>query len=109
MVRLACARSGVGVRGRRGDRRRVGGGCGRLRRGTMPPSRELSTAAEAARELRAIILLAGHVGRNPFADGVDRSVLDLPVRSDRTLLEQWTDQFDAFAAAFDVSKLEVVL
>ena len=64
---------------------------------------------ETARGLRAVILLAGRVGRNPLADGVVRSVLDLPVGSERTVLDVWSERFGALVGAFGLPRLEVVV
>lgn len=66
-----------------------------------------SPSRNAAPAVRSVILLAGQVGRNPFADGVGRSILDLPVEPGRTVLDVWLEQLDGLARALDLSRLHV--
>ncbi len=70
----------------------------------LPP---IETAAAPA--LRAAILLAGRVGRNSFADRLNRSVLDLPIFEGRTLMDRWVEHFDALAHALDLPAVRVRL
>jgi hypothetical protein len=66
----------------------------------LPQQSDLLTTAEIVHDLRSVILLAGSVGRNPLADGVERSVLDLPVDEGKTVLDHWIESLDRFARAF---------
>lgn len=68
---------------------------------------DMLTTAEVVNDLRAVILLAGRVGRNEFADGVGRSVLDLPVDANTTVLDRWIDTLDRFARAFALPKIHL--
>ena len=73
------------------------------------PHPEFAAEAEAARSVRAVILLAGRVGRNPFADGVARSVLDLPVDEERTVFDLWIQRLEQFATAYAVPSLRLLV
>lgn len=75
----------------------------------MPMRSQSVTAREIARDLSAVILLAGQVGRNPFSDGVQRSTLDLPAYENRTVLKVWADQLEALAQALDLTRLRVLI
>jgi hypothetical protein len=68
---------------------------------------ELFVGADTARALRAVVMLAGRVGRDRFADGVDRSVLDLPLDHERTVMTAWAEQFADLVRSFDLPRLEV--
>jgi hypothetical protein len=59
--------------------------------------------------LREVILLAGHVGRDPFHDGVERSVLDLPVDAHRTVFDLWAGHFEEVAARRGETRLNVIV
>jgi len=59
--------------------------------------------------LRAVILLAGRIGRDPFADGVGRSALDLPVDDVRTVSDVWAEQFGDVARLFGPDGLRVLV
>lgn len=74
-----------------------------------PVSARAATPAEShlARDLRAVILLAGSVGRNPFADGIGRSVLDMPIDARTTVLDEWIERAEGFASALGLSSLRV--
>jgi hypothetical protein len=67
----------------------------------------LSETTEIAQELRGVVLLAGGVGRDRFAHGVSRSVLDLPVDGERTVLDLWVDRLDQFARDYRLPRLRV--
>jgi hypothetical protein len=54
-----------------------------------------------------VILLAGRVGPNAFADAVGRSLLDLPVTQSLKLLDVWIEQLDRLAADLGVPRLDV--
>lgn len=66
---------------------------------TAPAQGPAPAARAAAHGVRAVLLLAGRVGRNPLADGIARPVVDLPVDSRRTLLDVWSDQTAPLGAA----------
>ncbi len=73
----------------------------------MAQHSDMLTTAEVVNDLRAVILLAGRVGRNEFADGVGRSVLDLPVDVSSTVLDRWIETLDQFATAFALPKIHL--
>jgi NDP-sugar pyrophosphorylase family protein len=47
---------------------------------------------DVADRLEAVILLAGQVRATPLSAAIERSLLDLPVADDRTLLDLWRDE-----------------
>jgi hypothetical protein len=49
------------------------------------PSRRL-------RRLRAVVLLDGTVRRSPLAEAIDRSLLELPIGTERIVLDLWREQ-----------------
>jgi len=63
----------------------------------------------AACDLRAVILLAGRVGLNPFADGVARSVLDLPAGGGATILDRWIERLSELAGTLDLASLRLLV
>jgi hypothetical protein len=71
-------------------------------------SQQAAFGRGAVADLRSVILLAGRVGPNTFADTVGRSVLDLPVsQSGRTLLDVWLDELGGLAEMLGVPNLRV--
>lgn len=61
-------------------------------RGATPPSvrgtRDV-TSMDALSQLKAIVLLGGQLRPSPLIQAVQRSVLDLPVSEEKTLLNHW--------------------
>jgi NDP-sugar pyrophosphorylase family protein len=53
------------------------------------------------------VLLAGHIGRNELAEGIGRSVLDLPVGPDLTIMDVWTLRFAELASDLRLGRLAV--
>jgi hypothetical protein len=58
-------------------------------------------------QLRAAILLAGRLGQNPFAAGVRRSVLELPLGNGRTVFDVWAERLAEIAGATDSGSITV--
>jgi hypothetical protein len=59
--------------------------------------------------LRAVILLAGSVAKNPFGEGVDRAPLDLPVENGRTVFDVWREQLARLADDLGLPSLDVLV
>lgn len=70
------------------------------------PTESLAPMA-IVRDLRTVILLAGRVGPSEFADGVQRSVLDLPVDGRRRVLDIWAERFDELARLCGLDRMLV--
>jgi hypothetical protein len=74
------------------------------------PSLATSTpAVEAARKLRAVILLGGGVRSTDLTRAVGRSVLDLPLDKNITVIEHWVAEIGALASALAKPSLVVRL
>lgn len=59
----------------------------------MPTRTELIAREMTSRDVLTVILLAGRVGQNPLAEGIQRSALDLPVARGRRILDVWAERF----------------
>lgn len=57
--------------------------------------------------LRAVVLLAGSVRPSQLRRATGRTLLDLPVTSDRSVLNRWCDELAAVTEAHDLSNLPV--
>ena len=57
--------------------------------------------------LRAVVVLAGAMRRSPLRRAAGRCMLNLPVTSERTILDCWRDQITALAKAFQFDRLPV--
>ena len=57
------------------------------------------------RALSAVVLLAGSVRPNDLSLAIDRSLLDLPIDNDQTVLSLWQQQVEALAAAMGLERL----
>lgn len=57
--------------------------------------------------IRAVILLSGYVRPTELCAGLQRSVLDLPIDSKRSVLGVWADQATMLAQALGVKRLPV--
>jgi hypothetical protein len=57
------------------------------------------------RRLRAVVLLDGTVRRSPFAEALDRSLLELPIASGQTLLDLWRQEVAQLAESQDLPAL----
>src|SRR5215212_1390051 len=71
-------------------------------------ARELKVEAPARRQLgrlRAVILLDGTVRRSAFAEAIDRSLLELPICSERIVLDLWREHVTAMRDALEMEKL----
>ena len=62
-----------------------------------------------AARLRAAILLGGTVRPSVFGAGIRRSMLDLPVSANQTLLDYWGREFAEVARGLGLPKLAVRL
>src|SRR5688572_30136974 len=62
--------------------------------------RAQSAARGRLRHLRAVVLLDGSVRKTPLTDAIGRSLLELPVERDRTLLDLWRN--DVCSLVFDL-------
>jgi hypothetical protein len=75
----------------------------------LPDAAALQGSRPTSGDVRSVILLAGQVGRNPFADNIGRSILDLPIEAGRSVLDLWLERLRAFVGAEGLSRLEVVV
>ncbi len=67
-------------------------------------------AAETPRisgKIRELVLLAGSVRSTPLRDAIGRSVLDLPIDEQTTLLTQWSRQASELAKAMGLESLPI--
>jgi N-acetylglucosaminyldiphosphoundecaprenol N-acetyl-beta-D-mannosaminyltransferase len=71
-------------------------------------SRDLSDGGGLSR-LRSIVLLAGQLRPSPLQLAVNRSILDLPVLEDRTLINHWVADSMELAAYAKLERLSVKL
>jgi hypothetical protein len=55
--------------------------------------------------LRAVVLLAASLRPTPLTAAIGRSVLDLPVERDRTLLDLWSEHVRSLAASLGTAQL----
>ncbi len=69
--------------------------------------RPVADAAGPLDRLKAVILLAGSVRPTQLSTSIGRSVMELPVDKDRSLLEFWHEQISAFTAALGQPRLPV--
>ena len=74
----------------------------------MRPARR-ETPERGLADVRAVILLAGQVGRSPLADGAGRSVLDLPVGGGRRLIDLWAEQLEECAKEHGFERIAVTI
>ena len=58
-------------------------------------------------KLRALVLLSGSVRATAWTSGIQRSILDLPVDTRRTVLAHWAEQAVALAATPGVDRLAI--
>jgi N-acetylglucosaminyldiphosphoundecaprenol N-acetyl-beta-D-mannosaminyltransferase len=58
-------------------------------------------------KLRAVVLLAGAVRPMPIAAATGRSILDLPLDSSKTILQQWIDQTQSLAQFAGLPQLPI--
>jgi len=65
-------------------------------------------APRARGALKAVILLAGHVGRDALADAVGRSFLDLPVAAGLAVLDVWADHLREMLASMSPAPRVIV-
>lgn len=72
----------------------------------MRPARR-ETPERGLADVRAVILLAGQVGRSALADGAGRSILDLPVGTGRRLIDLWAAQLEDCAKEHGFDRIEV--
>jgi hypothetical protein len=75
--------------------------------GAPAPAAHGEWTAEAARHLRAIILLAGSVRPSELGRGVQRSLLDLPIAAGTSVLSVWQANAADLARAIGVESLPV--
>jgi hypothetical protein len=57
------------------------------------------------RRLRAVVLLDGTVRRSPFAEALDRSLLELPIAAGQTLLDLWRREVAQLAESLELPDL----
>lgn len=74
----------------------------------MRPSRR-DVPGRGLSDVRAVILLAGQVGRSPLADGAGRSLLDLPVGDGRRLIDLWAEQLEECAGVHGLERIAVCI
>ena len=70
-------------------------------------SRHGNGSARGLRRLKAVILLGGKVRQTSLGAALDRSVLDLPLDANGTLLNHWVMQCDALARRVGLESLLV--
>ncbi|MFT3785624.1 MAG: WecB/TagA/CpsF family glycosyltransferase [Tepidisphaeraceae bacterium] len=66
-------------------------------------------SGQAISRLKAVVLLAGQLRPSPLALGVERSVLDLPLLEDRSLLNHWLTDITDLGERAKLSSLPVHL
>jgi len=71
------------------------------------PIRSVSSADGSLSRLRAVVLLGGSIRPTPFKARIGRSVLDLPLRQDLTLLNHWAEQATRLSNALELDALPV--
>lgn len=74
---------------------------------TLVPSTPAPISDSIVCELEAVVLLAGRVTPTPLTARIGRSVLDLPLEPDLTLLEGWCQQASALAESLGRDSLLV--
>ena len=60
---------------------------------------------EVIKRIQAVILLGGSLSRNPLSTATDRSLLDLPVASGRSIFDCWRDDLKSFASSYSIDSL----
>jgi len=70
---------------------------------------DVRRGAAQVTSLRAVILLAGSVARNPFGDGLKRPPLDLPVDDVRTVFDLWREHLERLSDDLGISTLDVLV
>ena len=81
-------------------------------RGEINPARrpqpvQSETVDRIGRKLRALVLLGGAVRPTPLSTAVVRSVLDLPIAENHTVLKQWHSQATSLARDLSLERLPV--
>jgi hypothetical protein len=75
-------------------------------RETPPVDSSLSPRARRTLgQLRAVVLLSGAPWPTPFASGIGRSLLDLPIEDDRNLVDHWRVEVENLARAIDAPEM----
>lgn len=69
------------------------------------PVRQPPAQRAAPATLRAVVLLDGGVRPNSFAQCIQRSVLDLPVDANHSVLQLWLDQVDRLRCSLGLDRL----
>jgi hypothetical protein len=77
-----------------------------------PRSRRSATTLKtpdtsALSRLKALVLLGGHVRPTPLSTSTDRSLLDLPLGEEGSVLNHWLGHASALATAVGMSRLPV--
>ena len=71
--------------------------------------RSIGSGSDVGRDrlkrLAAVVLLDGTVRRSPFAEAIDRSLLELPVADDLCLRDLWRDHVARLAEALEVERV----
>lgn len=67
--------------------------------------RAFAAEKEVIKRLQAVILLGGSLSRNSLSTATGRSILDLPVASDRCIFDCWRDQLERFASSYSIDSL----
>jgi N-acetylglucosaminyldiphosphoundecaprenol N-acetyl-beta-D-mannosaminyltransferase len=76
----------------------------RARRNSSPLKQAESTSLA---KLKALVLLGGHVRPTPLSSSIDRSLLDLPLGEDGSVLNHWLAHAAALASATGLERLPV--
>jgi NDP-sugar pyrophosphorylase family protein len=81
-------------------------------RGEINPARrpqpvKSETVGHVGKKLRALVLLGGTVRPTSLSTAVGRSVLDLPIAEDHTVLKQWHAQATSLASDLELERLPV--
>ena len=80
---------------------------GEINPAEQPKPVQSEAAEHIGRKLRALVLLGGAMRPTPLITAVARSILDLPIAEDRTVLRQWHAQATNLANDLSVERLPV--
>lgn len=74
---------------------------------SMPPSGSPANRLVGLEKLRAVVLMSGSVWPQPWITAIGRSVLDLPVEQDKSLLHVWVEDIHSLAKEIGAEQLAI--